>query len=102
MKICQLCTSPKVRDADARLLAGHSQRSVARALGFDHQVVGRHVRNGHVKKGNAAAGVGWMKSEPLGYEPGVTGYVYSADEVAAYAKVDELYLASLASTTGVD
>jgi hypothetical protein len=121
MRICLLCKHPNVREADARLLAGGTHLSVARMTGLDRQVVGRHVRNGHVQRGNPAAGLAWSRpgpddgaqdgprlaqnaprglrapevstSQPAAPE-GV--WVWSADELAMHAWVDPRYDALLA------
>lgn len=45
---CLACTHPQAQMLDAALAAGQSQGSVARAFGLHKDIVGRHVRKGHV------------------------------------------------------
>lgn len=85
MNICLICKSPKRAAVDERLLAGGTHASVARALGFDRQVVGRHARNGHVKKGNPAAGTAWMKPEPAQEPPVIDEETFVRLDAAATA-----------------
>ncbi|MEW6223482.1 MAG: hypothetical protein AB1627_02520 [Chloroflexota bacterium] len=94
MRICSLCTDPRVRAADARLAAGQSQRSVAKWLGLDYQVVGRHVRNGHVMKGNPVHGRGWAKEEEPPAEVTVKGWQLQGFET------EDDWLQSIADTFG--
>jgi hypothetical protein len=63
MNICQACVHVNAREADAMLAAGATQASVARFLRIDRQILGRHVRKGHVVRGNPAAGKPWSKVE---------------------------------------
>jgi hypothetical protein len=65
-KICLVCTHPNLLAADERLRTGSTHLSVAKMLKVDRQVVGRHVRNGHVSKGNTVAGSGWSSVETVG------------------------------------
>lgn len=80
MRICLLCMSPRVRDADAMLRAGSTQAAVARFVGLDRQVIGKHVRNGHI-----------------GPEPKRLVWEYSAEELRAHEAVDREFLAAVAA-----
>ena len=68
MRICVLCTSKRRSEADEMLKGGATHALVSRRLGIDRQIVGRHVRNGHVRYGNPAAGKAWEKPEPQAEE----------------------------------
>lgn len=84
MNTCALCASTQISRADEMLRSGATQAQVARATGFDRQIVGRHVRNGHVTPAPARRVWEW-----------------SEDEARAMALVDSEFVTALAAMTRI-
>lgn len=84
MRTCSLCMSPNLSHADELLRSGATQAHVARQVGLDAQVVGKHVRNGHVLPA-----------------PGRKVWEWSEDEVTAMARIDAESVDALAAMTKV-